>query len=84
MTEGDHINELYLLVAGGAVIESSQMTVQTEHVILEVDSMASVHGGVQSEVLPGDVFGEMAFFTEIPTLKVTENPPCCAVPQQMQ
>ena len=54
------------------MVESSQLSVNTESVMVDLDSM-SVHGGSCRSLSPGDVFGEMAFFTEIPMMEVRQQ-----------
>jgi hypothetical protein len=70
-TEGDHVNELHLLVAGEVVVEGQMGMGRSESVVLDMEG-ASVHGGRTRLLGPGDSIGEMAFFTEIPMLEVGE------------
>jgi hypothetical protein len=81
ITSGDHVNELYILVAGMAVgmragAGGDGMVARhadSEDVVIDKDNF-SVHGPAaapHSQALgPGDTAGEMAFFTETPCMEV--------------
>jgi hypothetical protein len=70
-TEGDHVNELHLLVAGEVIVEGQMGMGRTnESVVLDMEG-ASVHGGRTRILGPGECIGEVAFFTEIPMLEVS-------------
>jgi CRP-like cAMP-binding protein len=81
ITSGDHVNELYILVAGmavgmRAVAGGDGMVARhadSEDVVIDKDNI-SVHGPAaapHSQALgPGDTAGEMAFFTETPCMEV--------------
>lgn len=73
ITEGDHVNELYIIVGGQAASEtgnSISTAGHTEGLLLEADGTTSVHGGSTRFLAPGDAAGEMAFFTETPCMEV--------------
>jgi hypothetical protein len=73
ITEGDHVNEVYILVAGQAIGERGSSIATTGHpegLLLADDGATSVHGGSTRCLGPGDTVGEMAFFTETPCMEV--------------
>lgn len=73
ISEGDHVNEVYIIVAGQAIAERGNSMATTGHpegVLLADDGATSVHGGSTRCFGPGDTAGEMAFFTETPCTEV--------------
>jgi len=75
LVEGDHVNELYLIVAGQATAEKGSSVATTgnpEGIMLQSDGTSSVHGGSIRSLNAGDPAGEMAFFTETPCMEVKQ------------
>jgi hypothetical protein len=73
ISDGDHVNEVYIIVAGQATGERGNGMATTGHpegVLLDADGATSVHGGFTRSLGPGDTAGEMAFFTETPCMEV--------------
>jgi hypothetical protein len=73
ISDGDHVNEVYIIVAGQAIGERGSGMATTGHpegVLLAADGATSVHGGSTRCLGPGDTAGEMAFFTETPCMEV--------------
>lgn len=82
ISEGDHVNEVYIIVAGQAIAERGNSMATTGHpegVLLADDGATSVHGGSTRCFGPGDTAGEMAFFTETPCTESVRTTSLCRV-----
>jgi CRP-like cAMP-binding protein len=66
VSAGDFVNELHLILAGHAASERGNAG-DTQ---LAADGTTSIHGASLLLLGPGDSAGEMAFFTETPSMEV--------------
>ena len=67
ISQGDQVNELYLIVAGQAVAERR---ILQDSLLGESFSISAGNHGSLRCLSAGDPAGEMAFFTETPCMEV--------------
>ncbi|KAF8054945.1 AKT1 [Scenedesmus sp. PABB004] len=81
ISDGDHVNDLFVVVAGGALAERGSGLATTGHPeeLLLASDGASVHGGATRFLGPGDAAGEMAFFTESASMETVRTMGMCRV-----
>ncbi|KAL3130260.1 hypothetical protein ABBQ38_008093 [Trebouxia sp. C0009 RCD-2024] len=82
VTQGDHVHELYIVLAGMVESVKPGLAETAEEVALQIDpGDPSYHGGASSRnyLSVGDCFGEVAFFTEIPQMQTVRTMTVCRV-----
>ncbi|GAX83177.1 hypothetical protein CEUSTIGMA_g10603.t1 [Chlamydomonas eustigma] len=86
VSEGDHVNDLYILLQGGIELLNPRLTStlmtsssSASEDLLLGETGASKHGGRRMLLLPGDCFSEVSFFTQIPNLEAARTLDVCRV-----
>eukprot|EP00884_Botryococcus_braunii_P021334 jgi/Botrbrau1/7885/Bobra.9_2s0059.2 len=78
VAEGDHINEIFVVVAGELeILKPGEQDL--DDTVLAPDGNKSVHLGERAILTEGDVFGEVAYFTEVPQMESVVSMSVCRI-----
>ncbi|DBA89172.1 TPA: hypothetical protein ACH3X1_016329 [Trebouxia sp. C0004] len=87
VAEGDHLHELYIVLAGLVETFKPGVAENAEDISLHVEAADASHHGdgsyhgsmTRGHLTVGDCFGEVAFFTEIPQMQTVRTVTVCRV-----
>lgn len=73
ISEGDTVNELFVVVSGELSCYRVSSVLDPEDVVLDMTGNASVHGGRTRFLKEGDAFGHVAFFTGVEQMETVST-----------